>query len=622
MSSLIAPRTAALAIVVGTALWLLSIPGTDPTGATGIGFAAAITPLGWCAMAAAAVAIALVVGAVAPGSRWFWPLGLTAVVLLLTTIHGTVAFASDEPRFFTAYQHLGFIEYIGRTGAVDTAEDSRLGWFGAFAAAATISGVEGPSSLLGAVRHAPWLFSVVVLLPVHAVLRSLGLGERARLAALAMFAVANWVGQDYFAPQALGYFLAFTILALVLHLTRIDGPSVRHLRRWWAAPSQRPAAPPALLMVLVLLGAGLIASHQLTPLMLLALLAPMVLTGTVSLRAYPAALALGTLCWLTTAATGFWEGEVGRLFGVTSSDSAGVTSGSVSQNLTERLSTTEGRMLVIGSRVGLSLVVILLAALSLWRYRAVPVVRLTAMLAFAPFPLVAVQSYGGESLLRAFFFSLPFLVALGGRLVADLVVPVKPGEQQPAQPTHRSSTRTMRRLIGDRAGRPARMVPITAVVLLVLAGVSVVARYGNEESERVSSDQLAAVDWIYDSLPERSTIVSFTGTLPLRHRDLDRHRTPRISAFVRLSDGQVDSVYSQLAASEPDVVIYTPQQALFGEQQGGLGNGWAEPILDHLVSLDGAQVAIERPDIVVIVFDRSGLTAAPPAHLTPEADGS
>jgi hypothetical protein len=617
MTSITAPSAAGLAILTGTVVWLLSLPGTDPTRVTSIGFAGAITPLGWCAIGLAAAAVALVVVAIPPESRWFWPLGLGAVVLLLTTVHGTVALVSDEPRFFTAYQHLGFIEYVGRTGAVGTAEDSRLGWFGAFAAAATISGIDGPSSLLGAVRHAPWLFNVAVLLPVHAVLRSLGLGRRARLAALAMFAVANWVGQDYFAPQALGYFLAFTILALVLHLARVDGPSVRHLRDWWATPAQRPAASLALLVVLVVLGAGLVASHQLTPLMLLVLLVPTVLTGAVSVRAYPAALALGTLCWLTTAATGFWEGKTGRLFGVTTNDSSGVTSGSLAQNLTERLTTAEGRMLVIGSRVGLSLTIVVVAALALWRFRAVPVVRLTALLAVAPFPVVAVQSYGGESLLRAFFFSLPFLVALGGRLVADTV-----------ESLDRDSRLIRRRAPGtsrwrlSRVPLPLRMVPVASAVLMVLTGACVVARYGNEESERVSSDQLAAVDWVYDSLTERSTIMSFTGTLPLRHRDLERHRTPRISAFVRESGGRLDAVYHHLAASEPDVVIYTPQQALFGEQQGGLRYGWADPILDHLVALDGAYVAIDRPDIVVVVFERAGLTTPPPAHLTVKEGGT
>jgi hypothetical protein len=113
---------------------------------------------------------------------------------------------------------------------------------------------------------------------------------------------------------------------------------------------------------------------------------------------------------------------------------------------------------------------------------------------------------------------------------------------------------------------------------------------------------LVVINEVYDSLPERSTILTFTGTLPVGHRDLDRQRLVRISPWVRDADGDLDAVVAEIRRTAPDVVIHTPAQELFGVQQQDLPAGWSEPILAALTTRLGGEVTYQSDDITVVRF--------------------
>ena len=58
-------------------------------------------------------------------------------------------------RFSEAYQQVGFIEYISRTGQHPAAVNHQLSCFGAFGLRVTLSGTAGPPEIFGAIRVSP-----------------------------------------------------------------------------------------------------------------------------------------------------------------------------------------------------------------------------------------------------------------------------------------------------------------------------------------------------------------------------------------------------------------------------------------------------------------------------------
>src|SRR5204863_3853362 len=98
-----------------------------------------------------------------------------------------------------------------------------------------------------------------------------------------LFIIANWIGQDYFAPQAFGFFLFLVVLAIALRWYR--RPAVASRR--WRAKSRRDDDVPVevvktdvpvpqrrtLALLVVVLMAATVTSHPLTPLVLTACLA-------------------------------------------------------------------------------------------------------------------------------------------------------------------------------------------------------------------------------------------------------------------------------------------------------------------------------------------------------------
>ena len=82
-----------------------------------------------------------------------------------------------------------------------------------------------------------------------------------------IFFISNWVGQDYFSPQALSYFIHLMILGLLLTWFRreryrsADGDVAEHD----LLPSGTAWQHVGLLAVAIILFASIVPSHQLTP---------------------------------------------------------------------------------------------------------------------------------------------------------------------------------------------------------------------------------------------------------------------------------------------------------------------------------------------------------------------
>lgn len=137
-----------------------------------------------------------------------WPArehrALLLVTLLATvfSLHALPAVIEAEPRFATAWQHLGFIDYIDRTGSAVPDLDARWSWPGFFAAAAFVAEACGITDFTEIIRWWPTAIQLLYLPPLFLLARHMRAGWRARWTGIWIFVLSSWVGQDYFSPRA------------------------------------------------------------------------------------------------------------------------------------------------------------------------------------------------------------------------------------------------------------------------------------------------------------------------------------------------------------------------------------------------------------------------------------
>lgn len=126
------------------------------------------------------------------------------VATFIVLIHGTPAVLYGTVRYAWSYKHLGVVEYILRTGAVDPGLEVNgiyHNWPGFFAASALVSEVGGPGAAFTVALWAPVAFNLILFLVLRYVYR--GLTDRSDVVwlALVIFFSITWVGQDYFSPR-------------------------------------------------------------------------------------------------------------------------------------------------------------------------------------------------------------------------------------------------------------------------------------------------------------------------------------------------------------------------------------------------------------------------------------
>ena len=179
----------------------------------------------------------------------------------------------------------------------------------------------------------------------------------------------------------------------------------------WAAPADMPSSASerwqriALISVIIGLFSVITISHQLTPFAVLGATALLVLSYRCNLIGMPLAMAAIAALWLRYGASAYWAGHGSQI-----TSGVGNLNQSVGTNVTDRLSGSRGHEIVVYIRTAMTLAFWVLAGIGCLRriFRGHRDFTF-AILAVAPFPLVAAQSYGGEMLLRVYLFSLPFM---------------------------------------------------------------------------------------------------------------------------------------------------------------------------------------------------------------------
>jgi hypothetical protein len=609
-------RPSDLLLPAAVVLWVVAVHGTRPDAMDDWGLLTALPVAFYVALGALLISIGLVLtdARISP-----LRLGLHLVALVVV-LHGTVPALFPETNFPWAYKHMGVVDYINRRGGLDPSVDIYQNWPGFFAAAAFFGRVAGVGSPLAYAKWAPVYFNLLICLELGFVLRRLAVGRRERWLALFLVVVGNWVGQDYFAPQALGLVLSLATFGMVLAWFQVDRPSAavrmaaRVARRLVRAPAGR-AAVPVPVPVTVLTGwrralalagifvvfAVVVVSHQLSPYLVVSGLALLTLGGVVRPRWMVAGLTAVMIGYLVPHLpylhrTGNLSGSPLNPRDVLSAlgnpfdnlKSSGFGGGTPRPG---RALTALGAPALILAMWGLGLIG------AFRRLRAGRPVRAMLLLAVAPALLAFGQNYGGEAIFRIYLFSLPWIAVLAASALAP------------------------------RAVRWGRLSGAAVVVVLTGAAVLFMAAfYGSVELYRVRPGAVAAAVYFYGHAQPGSVLGVGAPDSPARlagnYDDFLRGSTPppltSLDAFRgrRLGVGDLPALadlYRGSAVGTPGDVflVLTADQDVYAHVLGLLPKGSIAGLDRALAASPDWRVFYRNRDAVIYQFVGVAPLAAP-----------
>jgi hypothetical protein len=481
--------------IVAVLLWVTALPLIDTDHIGDSGLISVLPPRFVIALGLLTVGF---VASIRAGLRGPWQ--ALHVGALIVIIHGTLPLIYDSPRFAYVYKHLGAVDLVARYGTVDRTVDAYNNWPGFFLLNAFFREAAGLPNSLGYTPWAPVFFNLSFALVLFFAYRPLIPDDHVRWFGVWVFVLGNWVGQDYLAPQAFGFLLGIAIMGICLAWLRNAPPSWLHrfVERYpWISVSQPvatvgPAPPrggqPVVIALALTLFAVVVASHQLSPLMIILAVTAVVLVGRRRPLWLPLVMLAMTALWFRVVAGDFLSvhsylvGSIGHR-----PDAA------VSSELSN-LATAPGQVLVARvSRILTGVLWLLAVAGFVIRWRRGARDYLVAALALSPVPLLALVTYGGEMLFRVYLFSLPWVALLGGAALTALC----------------------RAKLPSAAGRYSQAAAAALVSFALVLALCVTA-YGQEKGNHIRSGEVDASVWFYDHAADGSLMMLVNGNFPSR----------------------------------------------------------------------------------------------------------
>ncbi len=460
-------------------LWVLSLShiSLEHLGTTGL---LGALPVTWY------IALALLLGggvaSLTLGRPRLW-LALAYLTALVFVMCGTIPALTSVPQYGWTYKHIGVIHLFLATGHTSPSVDIYNRWPGMFAFAAGLTKLTG----LDPITYANWvepIFTVINGVAVGALARVLSRDDRAAGLAAFVFVCSSWVGQTYLSPQTFAYMLQLTAMLLIVGQLGSRAPSpaisslvrrIGYLRRRATAERFAPAptidALPATILV-VLVDYLIIATHQLTPYMLLIQFAVLLALRVVKGFVVWVGMLVVTIGYLVTNLS-FIEKHYGLVSGFNLTSNATVSTFGPTIHRAA-LYANAGELLT----AALVLAAFAAAGLLIARgriQRAAPVVALMV----CPAVILFAQSYGGEAPLRVALFAAPWAAVLVGVGLAQL---------------------------GDRP-----RTTVAALLITALTGLCLLATVADAGVSVYTRNELTAAEYINDHGP-RGAVFETVGT--------------------------------------------------------------------------------------------------------------
>jgi O-antigen/teichoic acid export membrane protein/aminoglycoside phosphotransferase len=564
----------AVGLSAAIALWMVSLGRIDPREMTDLGLLAVLPATFYAALALLTVSF-LALLRTAGSRRVRVPLLSAHVLTLIAFLHATPAIVYDTLRYAWAWKHVGIVDYISRHGSVAPDIDF-LGvyhnWPGFFSLNSLLTEVGGISGVIEIATWAPVVFSVLSFCALLLVFSALTSDKRVVWLGTWLFFITNWVGQEYFSPQAFAFFLYLVVLGVVLRWLRPFDGQTRDDRR-----TQRLATALVVLMLI-----AIAASHALTSLMVTLALAGLVVARVCAVRSLPLISAAIVAIWSLL----FAHGAIFNL-GTSMLETISLPWSQTESNLADVGELSEGQQLVALVSRGLTAAVIALAIIgALMQFRAGRLDRAVAVLALTPLLLFVGGSYDGEILFRIYLFLAPFLSFLAAQALVSWQERIR-SWWWPA--------------IGS------------AAACIAILGAFLFAYYGKEHQNYFTPEEVTASEYLYSHAPEGALLIDATTNYPRQFRGYERFE------YVTIADEPPDAQQRVLAdpvgvlgdwmTDDDDngsFLILTRSQNADVQDLGVLPRGSLRRIIRALMASPQFTIVFQNRDAVILTPARPG----------------
>jgi len=351
-----------------------------------------------------------------------------------------------------------------------------------------------------------------------------------------------------------------------------------------------------------------VISHQLTPFLMIAACAGLVIAGRCTPRGLPILLAVIATGWVSFATAGYWSGHMSTIFG-----QIGRLGGTISSSVGSHLIGTPTHQFPVYGRIVLAGLIIGLAVLGLlrrWHRRVID--RALVILLIAPASIAALQNYGGEISLRIFLFALPAAAILAACLFFPETGEAEPGDTEAAVGQRRASE--------PRSPRRRVLAAVASGLVAVgLAGLFMLTRYGNEAFEQIPRGELKAMNYIYAHQRggtavlwlSRPSGINATPQMPWQFRDTASVRFVSLTAPRNPADtARVIADLKRLGRGA--YLITTSTEATFVRQTATYDPRWERSFRSAMAAEPGVQRVVNNPDAAV--YKARLPASAPRAH--------
>lgn len=592
-----------LAVVYAALLWGAALRGIDLSRMDDWGLLAVLPPSAYAALLLLTISFCLVVHR-RPART---PIVLPHVVALIAMIHGTPAILYGTLRYSWAWKHVGMVDYIQRRGSIDPAAVSELSayhnWPGFFALSTLLTEAAGFTSALSFASWAPVFFNLLYLGALLLIFSTWTTDRRLIWLGVWFFYLTNWVGQDYFSPQALNYFFHLAILGICLRWFGVATPPAKSaIERWLVfdraaslfrglvsrpAPGDRPSTAPqplqraGLLAIVILLFSAVVSSHQLTPFMTIGAITALVIFRRCSARSLPLLMTILTIAWIISMAVPFVRSNIQSVI-----LSIGQLQSNAGSNLIDLSQASPGQQFVAVAGRGLTAALWGTAVLGAIRRRRHGYWDLPCLLlAIAPFPMLVGNSYGGEILFRVYLFTVPFMAFFA----AALVYP------SPA------------------AGTSWRAAAMTVVLSGTLLVGFCFAYYGKERMNYFTKNEVYAAQYLYTIAPAGSLLIEGSTSYPARLQNYERYSYFPLARQLETTQAEVLADPANVLAEwmadrrySAAYLIVTRSQKAHVDMTGVMPAGSLARIEQALLQSGRFEVVFANPDATIFT-----LTAAP-----------
>lgn len=610
--------TCVLLPVCSFILWCISLNYVDLQHINDLGLISVMPPLTIITLLFMMVSFSLSL------RRMRTPIILLHFALLIFMLYGITTLVEVEPHFNIIYRHAGYTEYIMRKGSVDPYLDAYFDWPGFFIWSAFLTRAAGYQDIFSYAVWAPVFLNLIYLGPMYMIFNAATTNKRLVWLGLWFFCLANWIGQDYYSPQGLGFFMYLVIIAILLKWFKVppsmqsfirkqDEPRsgllsrcIRGFYGWLKAPDMlfTPAQPGqrfVLLVSVLIVFACVVFSHPLTPFFVLASVTALVVFRRCTPFWLPIVMALMTTAWILGMTQPFLIGHLDWVTG-----GFGHFTSTLSSNLTEHVVGDAQHLFISRARIAMTIFLWGLAFLgAIWRlhhgYRDITMV----LLALTPFSLFVVQPYGGEMLLRVYLFTLPPMVFFAAALFST---------------TMSRERRTTSSLVVARSSRWLAVRPSPWAILMI-ASMSVVllsgflfTRYGNESMDYMTVGEVEGVHYLYSIATPNSIFLEGSDGTPWQLQDFEKYDTRSMTdelpaaiapanakAIVQYANGEIQARnYSNV------YMIFTHSQKVTARGVYGLPLDTMDRLEAALLATGKFELIYSMPDAQILLFIHQG----------------